>query len=49
MEACFKYLAFNYQLDLSAAREVGFVEEQKNIINEYYVAFDRMRRARIIP
>ena len=49
MEACFKYLTFDRQLDLSAARGIGFLEEQENVINGYYVAFDRMRRAKIIP
>ncbi|KAI9807972.1 MAG: hypothetical protein M1825_005279 [Sarcosagium campestre] len=47
MEAIFG-INFNRQYDLSAARNIGFIEEVDTIAG-YYKAFDRMKEAKLIP
>lgn len=40
---------FDRQYDMTAVREAGFEEEVDTVKDGYFLAFDRMKEAKIIP
>ena len=48
MMACLVFVMFDRHYDLTASKTIGFSEPRKTA-EGYYVAFDRMRKARMIP